>query len=454
MQGRDLHEELIKEFLRRVKLIYEGHSGSIPWENISELKESDLVSPEELFSEEESIPYLDGSTVVIKLNGGLGTSMGLNQAKSLIPAKEGLSFIQIIKKQILAFRKKHGVPIPLIFMNSFYTQEDTLAEDGIASINMGIRGDLPADFLQNMIPRLDAESLLPAGDGSSPSDWCPPGHGDIFLAMKISGLLEHLLSAGYRTAFISNSDNLGAVLDPVILAYFKQNELDFLSEVTPKTSSDIKGGVLYRSQDRNRIELLECAQVEKKHLPDFENTTRFSSFNINNLWINLESLRDMLERGFELPIIRNPKTIKGKHVLQLESAMGAAIGLFERSRVIPVSRDRFIPVKNCSDLLACRSDAFLLDKDSYSLKRNRGCKEEPLHVRLDKNYASLHEFEHFFPLIPSLCEADSLEIHGPVLFDKKVRITGKVSIINENDETTPISHISRESFKDEELHLG
>src|SRR5690606_15683669 len=133
--------------------------------------------------------------------------------------------------------------------------------------------------------------------------------------LKIRGLLDQLIAAGYRYAFLSNGDNLGATVDANILQYFAAQKLDFMSEVTPKTRADLKGGVLYHNG--RAIELLETAQVEPQHLDDFCDVNRFAYFNINNLWVNLESLRDRLAEGdFELSLIRNPKTVDGQEILQ------------------------------------------------------------------------------------------------------------------------------------------
>ena len=81
-----------------------------------------------------------------------------------------------------------------------------------------LESDVPADFLQNKEPKITVEDRFPVEWPDDPQlEWCPPGHGDVYTALQTSGTLEALLDAGYEYAFLSNSDNLGAVLDPRVL---------------------------------------------------------------------------------------------------------------------------------------------------------------------------------------------------------------------------------------------
>ncbi len=456
MAVKDLHNDVTHEFLRRVKLVHEGFSGKIPWEEVSDITESDLLRL-------ESLPQPDKATeksllnklAVIKLNGGLGTSMGLTRAKSIIPVKENISFLEVMVKRIHHLRSKYDVALPLIFMNSFNTREDTLAVSGVASMNKEMGLDLPSDFLQNMIPRINKETLLPAGSGDDAGDWCPPGHGDIYLAMKITGILDHLLSLGYTTAFISNSDNLAADVNTAILSAFISQNLDFAMEITPKTLADVKGGVLIRHthKDLTRVELLEAAQVDDDHLGDFKDIKRFSYFNTNNLWINLESLREKLNNatGLPLPVILNPKEVNGEEILQLETAMGSAIGQFQRSKGIIIPRNRFAPVKNCADLLVRRSDAYILNRKEGSMTP---AGTEEIVVDLDDNYKKIEDFDRLIKVVPSLKECRSLRVEGSVIFDTAISISGDVKISNKSGEPIRISSIRKDSLSDETVTLG
>ena len=125
-------------------------------------------------------------TVMIKLNGGLGTSMGMDRAKSLLPVRDGKSFLDIIVDQVRSARATHGVKLPLIFMNSFRTHDDTLAAL-TAHPDLAV-DDLDLDFVQNSEPKLLADDLTPVEWPHDPElEWCPPGHGDLYTALDVSG---------------------------------------------------------------------------------------------------------------------------------------------------------------------------------------------------------------------------------------------------------------------------
>ncbi|MCB1138415.1 MAG: UTP--glucose-1-phosphate uridylyltransferase [Leptospiraceae bacterium] len=445
MQWASVHEICIQDFLDKTRKVYDGATGLVDWSSIGDLHSDDIV-------EMESLEVPEGNAAIsrfaiIKLNGGLGTSMGLSKAKSLIHVRRDATFFDIILKQIHHLREKTGLQIPLLFMNSFNTREDTLGYPGIADINSSL--GLPADFLQNQVPRLDKETLLPVGDGQDAGHWCPPGHGDIYNSLWISGILDSLLEKGYSHAFISNGDNLGAVMHSGIAEHVIEAGLDFAMEVTPKSRADIKGGVLYRSlTGQQRIELLETAQVPPEHKDDFEDINRFQDFSINNLWVNLDSLRHRLKQGpLSLSLIVNQKSYNDIPVLQLESAMGAAVGQFDRTRMIRVPRKRFAPVKNCADLLVRRSDACQLDDNQALVLKS---KVEPV-VQLDDNYKVVQDFESRIQVPPSLQEAYSLTVEGPWLFDIPVKIHGDVRLINRSGAQKAISGLKRSTFKNESV---
>ncbi len=457
MHSRGMAPAVIEEYNRRVRLVYEGNTGKTAWDSIEDLHKQDYAELDHLPEPSTKEMHHDlAHLAVIKLNGGLGTTMGLTRAKTLIHVKGEFTFLEIIRKQILSLRAHLGVNLPLIFMNSFATAEDTLNEPGIADINHNVPGEIPPDFIQSMAPRIDRETLLPVGDGADESHWCPPGHGDVFLSLQTTGILDRLLGAGYRTAFLSNGDNLGATVDPRLLHYFHSNKLQWISEVTPKTNVDLKGGVLYRKKGvaHSPIELLETAQVPDEHLPDFQDVRRFAYFNINNLWVDLHALKERLNaRALELGLIVNPKKLGEQPILQLETAMGAAVGAFERSRVMIVSRRRFAPVKDCADLLVRRSDCYTLHPDSWALERSaaRKINAEPV-VSLDPAYKNVHDFETLVPFPPSLVDCEALEVRGKIEFDQPSRIRGRVTL-SASSGSARLSAAGRDSFENEDLVL-
>src|SRR4051794_14127676 len=294
--------------------------------------------------------------------------MGMTRAKSLLEAKDGLSFLDVIARQVLAVRARSGARLPLVLMNSFYTREDSL---GALSRYPDLEADVPLDFVQGKVPKLDAESLKPVSWPADPDlEWAPPGHGDLYTSLVTSGMLEKLLSHGYEYAFVSNADNLGAVLDERILGWFAREGLPFVMEVADRTEADRKGGHL-AARDGGLL-LREIAQTPDDDVETFQDIGRHRFFNTNTLWVNLRAL-DALMRSRDgilgLPMIVNRKTVdpsdsSSPAVIQLETAMGAAIDVFDGAAAVRVPRSRFAPVKTTNDLLVVRSDVYELDDES------------------------------------------------------------------------------------------
>lgn len=375
-------------------------------------------------------------TVLIKLNGGLGTSMGLSRAKSLLTVREGLSFLDIIAQQAI---KAH---MPLLLMNSFNTQADSLAAlEKHPDLVRGQKG-LPLDFLQHKVPKIVQADFSPAVSDEDPDlAWCPPGHGDLYTAMITSGILQKLLSAGVRYAFVSNADNLGAVLDPAILGYFVRQGYPFMMEVADRTEADKKGGHLAQ-RPNGQFVLRESAQTRDEDMSFFQDVSRHRYFNTNNLWLDLHALQDVMQAQdniLGLPLIRNRKTLNPRDqdsmpVYQLETAMGSAIAVFPEAGAVRVPRTRFAPVKKTSDLLAVRSDAYVLT-DDYRVAPNPARRLGQVVVNLDEAYYKLIDaFEAHFPQgVPSLLHCDELTVEGDVYFGRGVQIHGRVAINQENN---------------------
>ena len=378
---------------------------------------------------------------VIKLNGGLATTMGLRSPKSLLEAREGRSFLDVIIGQTLALRRRHGIELPLLLMDSEATRAETLAALGACP---ELSGDLPPDFLQSMIPKLDAETLAPVSwPDEAALEWCPPGHGDVYGALASSGMLETLLDRGFRYAMISNSDNLGATLDPRIAAHVAAEQVPFLMEVVEGTEADRKGGHIARRRADGQLVLRETAQTPAEDLESFRDYRHWRWYNTNNLWVDLGALARALEEGdgvLELPLIVNRKTVDPRDpesppVLQLESAMGAAIGSFPGAGLLSVPRTRFVPVKTTDDLLVLRSDVYTLSDDLLVEPRAERGERLPF-VELDPQfYKLLDAFEARFPEgPPSLVEAERFVVRGDVTFGPGVVVRGAVEVEAEEPE--------------------
>jgi UTP--glucose-1-phosphate uridylyltransferase len=430
MRREGIPDAAVKTFEHYYEQLRGGETGMLPESEIEPVRDI-----ENLGDLAEGDPPLD-EVVVLKLNGGLGTSMGMTRAKSLIEAKDGMTFLDVIARQVLELRGSTGARLPLVLMNSFYTQDDSLRA---LEQHADLASDVPPDFVQTKEPKIRVDDLQPVEWPEDPSlEWCPPGHGDLYTALLTSGMLERLLDAGYRYAFVSNSDNLGAVLEPRILAWIAREEIPFAMEVTDRTEADRKGGHIARRAGGTGSYLLrETAQTPEEDLEALQDISRHRYVNTNNLWVDLRALKRVLaERDgvLGLPLIVNRKTVdpgdkSTPEVFQLETAMGAAIGVFEGARPVRVSRQRFSPVKTTEDLLALRSDAYVLTDDArVELAPERD--GTPPVVDLDgDHYKLLRDFEARFPAgAPSLVGAERLAVEGDVEFGSGVVARGSVTV--------------------------
>ena len=372
-------------------------------------------------------------TVVIRPNGGLGTSMGIEGPKTALPLREGLTFLDVMARQVLHLREEHGVPLPLILMNSFRTREQSLAIlDGYPELAVD---SLPLDFLQNAEPKLRVEDLAPVDwPADRELEWCPPGHGDLYVALQSTGLLQALLARGFRHAFVANADNLGATCDPAIPAWMTAEGIPYVAEVCDRTLNDRKGGHLAVRRADGELVLRDSAQVAPEDVEHFQDVTRHRYFHTNNVWIDLEVLaRILAERDglLGLPVIVNRKTVdptrpESTPVIQLESAMGAAIGVIPGARVLHVPRRRFRPVKATNELLLVRSDIYTLG-EGYDVVSTIDHPEPS--VRLSEHYRLLGDFEARFPFgVPSMRRATSLVVEGDVTFGADVVCSGDVLV--------------------------
>ncbi|HEY6891899.1 MAG TPA: UTP--glucose-1-phosphate uridylyltransferase [Solirubrobacter sp.] len=432
MGSEGVADAAIRAFEHYYRQLEAGETGLMPEDSIEPV--TDPVEFDALPSDPEAERQALQKAIVLRLNGGLGTSMGLSRAKSVLEAKDGLSFLDIIARQVLALREEHDARLPLVLMDSFSTRDDSLAA---LSEHPGIDVGIPLDFLQNKEPKLLVDGLTPASWPDDPGlEWCPPGHGDLYTALVTSGMLESLLERGFEYAFMANSDNLGAVLDTRILAWMRAEQVPFAMEVTDRTEADRKGGHIARRRSDGRLVLRETAQTPKEDLAALQDIGRHRYVNTNNLWISLRALdAAMRERDgvLGLPMIRNAKTVDptdkaSPAVYQIETAMGAAIEVFEGARALRVPRRRFAPVKTTDDLLALRSDAYELTDDARVVLA--GGRTTVPFVALDPDYFKLlRDFEERFPDgPPSLVACDRFEVEGDVRFGAGVIARGDVKV--------------------------
>ncbi|KAK2861388.1 putative UTP--glucose-1-phosphate uridylyltransferase [Arthroderma sp. PD_2] len=410
----------------------------LSWDRIAPPQPSQVVEYDDL-GHSASVEYLK-KLAVVKLNGGLGTSMGCVGPKSVIEVREGMSFLDLSVRQIEYLNRTYNVSVPLVLMNSFNTDDDT---QSIIKKYEGHNIDI-ITFNQSRYPRILRDSLLPAPKSydSAITDWYPPGHGDVFESLMNSGTLDKLLERGVEVIFLSNADNLGAVVDMRILEHMIKKDAEYIMELTNKTKADVKGGTIIDYEGKAR--LLEIAQVPKEHVNEFKSIKKFKYFNTNNIWMNLRAVKRVVEEGgLQMEIIPNGKTIpadkKGEadvSIIQLETAVGAAIRHFKNAHGVNVPRRRFLPVKTCSDLMLVKSDLYTLKHGQLVIDPNR-FGDAPL-IKLGTDFKKVSDFMNHIPSIPRILELDHLTISGAVNLGRGVTLKGTVIIVATEGSTIDI----------------
>ena len=446
MREEGLPEIATRAFLRAARFVAGGGATTVADAELEPV--SELPALGSLSAFEEAGRAAVKQACVIKLNGGLGTSMGLSKAKSLLPIREGMTFLDSIAQQVLHQRTELGIALPLLLMNSYRTREDSLeALEQYPDLAAG----LPLDFVQHKVPRIDAATWRPVDWPADESlGWCPPGHGDLYIALKSSGMLETLRGRGIRYAFVSNADNLGAVLDLSILGFIASKGVPFLMEVAERTEADKKGGHLARKG--GDLILREVAQCPEADLAAFQDVSVHRYFNTNNLWIDLEALENALAAapdGLPLSVIRNEKQVDPKdssspRCYQLETAMGSAIECFSGAEAIVVPRERFAPVKTTNDLLELWSDAYTCLPDARMVPTDAEAKKARV-IDLDpKFYKRVDQLLERFPDgAPSLAQCKRLRVRGDHRFGADVVVVGEVDLAHEGAARVEVASGSR-----------
>lgn len=429
MHAAGINPAAIDNFRHYWELCAAGATGVIGEDTIRPLLDVPQLEQVEV-SEADAGAALQ-QTVMIKLNGGLGTSMGLDQAKTLLPVRDGLTFLDLIVRQVRYARQRWAARLPLVFMDSFRTSADTLAQLATCP-DLAVAG-LPLDFLQNAEPKILLDGFGPVSWPPDPSlEWCPPGHGDLYPAMWGTGLLDALIEEGFRYASVANGDNLGAAPNATLAGWFAASGAPYAAEVCPRTANDRKGGHLAVRIADGQLILRDTAQTAPEEMGYFTDEHRHPYFHANNLWLDLVQVRDILRarKGvLGLPLIRNEKTVdpadpSTPRVVQLESAMGAAIEVFPGATAIAVGRDRFLPVKTTNELMLLRSDVFDLGEDG----RLHSQVDRIPEVDLGGAYKLIDDFDRLVSVVPSLRNAEKLRVRGEWVFDQPSAVVGVVDL--------------------------
>ncbi len=428
MRSAGMSDTARQVFAHYWQQLHDGATGTLAEDDIEPLEPRASLSDLHTDADPDALAH----TAIVKLNGGLGTSMGMDRAKSLLPVRGDDTFLDLIVAQVRHARETTGARLPLVLMHSFSTREDCLAALS-AYPDLAVTG-VELDFLQSQEPKLRADDLSPVQWPEDPAlEWCPPGHGDLYPSLLSSGMLDALIDAGFRYAFVSNSDNLGASPSVAIADWFASSGAPFAMEVCRRTAADRKGGHLAVRTADGRLVLRETAQVRDADQDAYSDIERHRYFSTNNLWLSLDAVRQVLhdqDGVLGLPLIRNHKTVDPRDpdstaVIQIESAMGSAIQVFDDATAIEVPRTRFRPVKTTDDLLLMRSDAFEVADDG-----TLGATVDPLPlITLSTTYKRIKDFDQRFSHgAPSLRQAESLDVEGDWTFGADVEVRGGVHL--------------------------
>ncbi|EHY65796.1 UTP-glucose-1-phosphate uridylyltransferase [Nematocida ausubeli] len=436
-----------KKFLKIFSRYLKTRSDKIDWSKIAPPPAEMMVEYESIQAPPaENISEMLNKLAVLKLNGGLGTSMGCTGPKSAIEVKNYLNFIDLTVRQLEHFNTKYGTNVPLVLMNSYNTHQQTRK---LTSKYSGVWS-----FEQSVFPRIFEDTLMPVLSDPSVKEadgWYPPGHGDLYDSLYDSGMLEKLLEEGKEYLFVSNIDNLKAGIDLSILQYVIKDEVDFLMEVTKKTRADVKGGTLI--EYNNALQLLEIAQVPAENKTDFTSIRKFKIFNTNSIWIHLPSLKKVLDQNImELEIIENKKKLpNGESVIQLETAIGASIRYFSNAKGLVVPRSRFLPVKTCSDLFLLQSTLFKIAHGTLTISPNRITDSIPIIRLVGDCFKTVSNYRAHVHGPATIDDLDHLTISGNVTLGKNVELKGTVIIIADEGKSI---HIADGTVLDDKVVTG
>jgi UTP--glucose-1-phosphate uridylyltransferase len=276
-----------------------------------------------------------GQVGVVILAGGMATRFG-GVVKAAAEVIDGRSFLDVKLRDVAVAAERAGARVPVYLMASFATAE------AVTSLGQAGRTDsVPIEtFSQFVSVRLTPEGELFLGADGKPSLYAP-GHGDLAFALRSSGVLERFRAGGGRTLLVSNVDNVGATLDPVIIGAHLASERPVTVEVVAKARGD-RGGAPARVDGVAQI-------VESFRFPAAFDQNLIPVFNTNTFVLDAEAV----DRPFDLSWFAVTKTIDGREAVQFERLMGQ-VTAFLPSHFLKVDRDgprgRFQPAKDPEEL--------------------------------------------------------------------------------------------------------
>ncbi|MCH2108105.1 MAG: UTP--glucose-1-phosphate uridylyltransferase [Polyangiaceae bacterium] len=276
-----------------------------------------------------------GECALVVLAGGMATRMG-GVVKALVEPLPGASFLQMRLNEQKALAQQYGQTPPLWLMTSQGTHEKTLE-----ALGNQIDGESLAVFEQNLSVRLRTDGQLWLNQNNAPGLYAP-GHGDLPDALRRSGLLEKFRQRGGRYLFVTNLDNLGGGLDPLLIGYHLDQKKPVTCEVVEKRGSD-RGGIPLKL-DGNFVVL------EEFRIPPSFDPQQVPVFNVNSFAFDVAALSDL---NFDWTYFRVEKKVNETKVIQFERLLNEVTFHLATSYVkVPRSGpfSRFLPVKDFEEL--------------------------------------------------------------------------------------------------------
>jgi UTP--glucose-1-phosphate uridylyltransferase len=280
-----------------------------------------------------------GELGVVILNGGMATRFG-GVVKGTVPVLGSRSFLELRAEDVKrAQAAAEEIQIPIYLMNSFATNAAT-RDHCIEKGNFGLPEGQIQHFTQFISCRMTKNGDLFENEEGELS-YYGPGHGDFAPAIQSSGCLEKFIASGGKYLFVSNVDNLGARISPVMLGMHIFSQKEMTIELAPKWPGDV-GGSPYLVD--GKVQLVEQIRYPEGFNPDIVDV-----FNTNTFTFTAEALRRDIDLGWYYV----EKTVDDKPAVQMERLIGETTRSLD-SHFVRVKRtgseNRFLPVKTPDDL--------------------------------------------------------------------------------------------------------
>jgi UTP--glucose-1-phosphate uridylyltransferase len=287
----------------------------------------------------------ESSVALVVLAGGMATRMG-GVVKALVEALPGRTFLDLRLAELDALGRRFGKKPPLWLMTSDATDAKIRA-----ALGSRLSGDEIATFTQYLSLRLLPNGELFLDEHGRPSEHAP-GHGDLPDALKESGLLQRFVERGGKTLMLTNLDNLGGALEPVVIGFHLAHGKPLTSEVVDKLDED-RGGIPVRVDGVLRV-------LEEFRIPPSFDPSRVRVFNTNTFHVGA---RELLELDMDWRFFTVKKKVDGRPVIQFERIVNEITDklptqYLRMPRVGAMSR--FLPVKDHEELERRRGEIELV----------------------------------------------------------------------------------------------